>query len=553
MKTIFLIIQIFNFCLTTYYLNENWELEFNNTNIKLHPGVFSEITIQLKENPKSTFSDSLNESVYNLSIISQNNDIIPLDRYIIINSTEIHFYSTYIGLKCQEYSNDYKIKFNISPINTIDIKKNKIIEVTYKIEKKNGVEIKLDALMDIMPGKSSNFFVLNKEIYNTEEIIIEPILEDIKDLEDKRNEFKFNQIIIKPYFERGLLSNENYTNHGILFDYNFSFIGEVNRELNFTIKLKIKHEYMEEYYKLTKDEIEIKINNSIPVTIDGKVKDTFKYTTEDQTSIYELTNSISLRTRIPVAPCILSCRFIPMYSLLKNSEDIKIFKTIIKNPGKFYITINNLDENTEYYSSCELTNTHFNESERNKINITIGNKDDSDIIHQLLPSNDENRIPQCATFTLEDKSIYNFEIQMQIFKMKGINICYLNMKKDENLFLKFLPTIYCQANEDKVKKTVTFCVAPLPLYNFGIYLDQNDRKAFDNNFNTSIKNIKNIKIFTIKNEIERIYDIPLTKSEIQIVLAGQNEEKNGLILTFNVSTTHDQPIECYYNSDLKEN
>ena len=554
MKIVFLIIQIFSFCLATYYLNEHWKLEFNNTNIKLHPGVFTEITIQLIENPKSISSEFLNESIYNLSIINQDNDIIPLDRYIIINSMEKHFYSTYIGLKCQKYSNNYNIKFNISPINTIEKKINKNIVVSYKIEEeKNGVEIKLDALMNEMPGKSINFYRLNEEIYNTEEIIIEPVLkdlEDIEDLEDKRHEFKFKEIIIKPYFKRGLLSNENYTNHGILFDYNFSFMGEVNIALNFTVKLKIKSEYMEECYRLTKDEIEIKIKNSIPATIDGKVKDAFKYNTEDQTSIYSLTNSISLRTKIPVAPCILSCQFIPLYSLSMQSENIHIFKTIIKNTGKFYINIKNLDKNTEYYSFCELTNTHFNESERNKINITIGNKNNSDIIHQLLPSNDENRIPQCATFTLEDNKISYSNIQK--FKMMGINFCYLNMKKDENFFLKFLPTIYCQANEDIDKKTVTFCVAPLPLYNSGEYLDINKKVAFDTKFNTSIEYIKNNSFFETKNEIERIYDIALTKMEIQIVLTGKREEKNTLILTFNVSTTHDQPIECYYNSDLNE-
>ena len=549
MKIFFLIIQIFNFCLTIYSLNKRWSLEFNNANIKLHPGVFTEITIQLKENTKFT-SEFLDESIYNLSIINRNNDIILLDKYIIINSTENLFYTTYIGLNCKKYSdNSYNIKFSISPINTIDLTSNEF-EVAYRIEKQK-VKIKLDVLMEEMPGKSINFFKLNEEIYNTEEIIIEPKLKSLNGLEDKSQEFKFNKIVIKPYFERGLLSNENYTNHGILFDYNFSYISKVDKKLEFNVILEITNQSIDEYYVLEKKEFKIKINKDLPPAIDVKVKDAFKYNTEDQTSTYKSTNSIILRTKIPVAPCILSCQFIPMISLSIQSENIHIFNTIIKNTEKFYITINNLDANTEYYSSCELTNTHFDESERNKINITIGNKDNLDIIRQLLPSKDENRIPQCVTFTLKNKEIDSVSIQQ--FKILGINICYWNMKKDENFFLKFLPTIYCQANEDIDKKTVTFCVAPLPLYNFGEYLDIIKKKAFDENFDTFINNIKQNSFFKVENKIERIYDIDLTKSEITTVLARKNKEKNLLILTFNVSTTHDQPIECYYNSYLKEN
>ena len=63
--------------------------------------------------------------------------------------------------------------------------------------------------------------------------------------------------------------------------------------------------------------------------------------------------------------------------------------------------------------------------------------------------------------------------------------CKYIMKKDETLSLRSLPTIACKPIVDLNDINMlsgTICVAPLPSYNNGYILGENNKKDFENKF-----------------------------------------------------------------------
>jgi hypothetical protein len=233
---------------------------------------------------------------------------------------------------------------------------------------------------------------------------------------------------------------------------------------------------------------------------------------------------------------------------LENSENVKIFKTFINTTKSLDITMKNLDSNSEYIANCELSDTDYDKTNRKNISITIGNYESADIVKQLIPSKDENRVPQCAKFNFENNLYY---IDKIIFL--STYYCYYMMKKDELPYFKGLPTVKCQATKSD-SKSITFCVAPLPLYNLGAFFTHQDKEVFDNNFEQFLEDEKkyfsnaNIKV---KN-IERIKDVEISKTSINTYFES-NTNTNPMTITFNVLSTHNQPVQCFYNSNLNEN
>ena len=551
MKKILLLFIIAEFCLSDITLNSFWKLEINNgKDIELTPGIFTKVSIQLT-NIKNTNWLNNNEDVFYKIVFLDgvNSYVVFSDKELIINPSEKLDYITYIGLKCKSYISKKFIGINIyssKDKENYEIMKYTTLSLSYDT---NKVKLKLDVLLDEMPGKSFNLFKLKKEIYNIDEILI-----SAENKKSDDNGFEFKEISIKSFLNREELSEDNISNHGILFDYPFGILKTFTNKTEIKFNMKIINETLQSCFELDETDFEVEVDDDIPLDVDEKVKTAVKYNTEDKTSEYELTNCLKIKTIIPVAPSILTCQFdtFPLISeYTPESNQTKIFKTFIKEAGKLNIIIDNLESNTEYYAYCQLTNTDFIDNDRKKINITIGNYETADIVLQLMPSKDENRVPQCVTFNFSN----NYEeSNINKFKFFATGYCYYIMKKSESLFMHPLQTIICRPT-DSNSDHVTFCVAPLPLYKLGEFLNKNDKETFNNDFIEFIEDIKKYSLFfsgiSVKDS-QLILDTDISQSSIKTVFI-ESFNKDPLSLTFEVSSTHNQQVECYYNSDLKEN
>ena len=244
--------------------------------------------------------------------------------------------------------------------------------------------------------------------------------------------------------------------------------------------------------------------------------------------------------------CELSRNSLISDNLTDSNNNTKIYKNVITQSGDFDIIIHNLDSFEEYFANCELSNMDFIENDRNKMNISIGNLIEADIFHKLLPSKDENTLPQCANFTFSDISSFG------AFKLYSAHYCKYIMKKKEPVALQSLETIVCESIldlNDINMNSATICVASLPLYNGGQKLTNENKDEFNNKFDDFIKSIQNFKInfigvnfIKIKNYV-KTYDIDINPS--LITLSNPKESTSFPIkqLTFDVLSTHSQPLQ----------
>ena len=551
MKKIFFVLLLIGLSLSVKKLNNNWNLEFNKgEKIKLRPGVYTKVPIQLT-NTKILDLLKNDEIIYNLTLVPTNNYVITSDPVLILNPSENLNYATYIGLKCTDIApkaenNRIKYKIYYQNKDMTNFIEYGDIELELELKKDEQTEIDLEIMIEDMPGESLNYFQLEKEIYNIDEIKIEPSID-----EEKNEGFEFSEIVIKPYLKREELYEDNPSNHGILFDSPFWVKKKFSKEEDAKIILSIKNTSLNKCFKLDSDTSFEKKRES-PVTIDDKVKTAVKFNSEDQTSLCEITNRINIKTKIPVAPSIVFCKFEPNnYENHLKEEKIKYYRNVITEPEKLNIIIDNLETNTEYYTYCVLSNTHYNESLRQNITLNIGNYDGADIKYQLLPSIDKNRVPQCANFTFSREIGPLKQLEL---KLKGTLFCYYKMKNDG---LNFLPTVFCDVPEYS-SKFMTFCVAPLPFYNSGKFLKEAEKTRFNTDFNEFIKNVKEYykKENFINDKVEQIYDIEISKSSIkafsinETLHSDNNDEK---LLKFKIVSSHIQPVECKYNDDLNQN
>ena len=554
MEKIFLILILLHFhfsLIPNDIFNNIWKLEINNgeKEIKLKRGVWTKITLELKEidwfQKSSAYIEDI-YTIYNLTISDENiNSSVP---YLIINASESLSYSFYIGLKCQSTLKDnYEVTFTFNSLYSPDTVKPKSqplnIKIKLKIANENTI-IELEPMMKEMPGESVNFFKLKKEIYNIEEIKIRM---------KKNNDEKIiiNDIVLKPFLNRGEFSKDNSSNHGILFDYPLEAQKNFTERTEYNFSLYIENENEKACFMINPENYIIFFRNDKYIVLEEKDKKAFLCNMEDLTSQYEVTNSIKIKTKIDKFPSILTCYFRPLYSNPDSSENngIKIFKTFITKENNYEIIINDLEANTEYYSTCELSSTYFIEENRTKINITFGNYKEADKIIKLIPSNDENRIPHCVKFTfkngLNDKNLFKFKIY-------GLSKCYTFLKKDEKLSLKYLPTVLCQTTELTSNYGI-FCAAPLPLYNLGKYLKKDDKEKFSRHFNEFVDDMKrNYGIQFIK-ETEIIIDREINEDSIKVWPIKNKIGTDDLYINFKVLSKHIQPLQCFYNEVLSEN
>lgn len=529
----------------------NWKLEFNEGNpIEINPGVFSRISIKLVNGQDQNYfwSENIEETVFKLSL--EDDNFVFNEEQITLNSTESLVYSTFLGLKCSNSIKEDTYVLNIKVSSSVnDESYDSIIPLSINI-KKVSTPINLNTVIDSMLEKSFNFFKLNKEIYNVDEILFKTET----DLDS--NSIDLKELKIDAFSDRETLSEDNPANHAIIFGNEFG-LKKTSQELgknSFKININLKDDKLSKCFSLPKSQFDLSIKKDYPKNFGNRLKTSIKYSIKDKTYNYDIENSIKLHTSIPIAPSMLTCEF-KLADELDTDKYNRVYKNFILNNGNIDIIVNHLKENGEYYAFCELTNINYDKNERKKINITIGNFHGADKSLQLTPSKYLNRQPQCAKFYFEKK--IDISIFTEAFKLQIINYCYYSMKKSESILVKGLPTILCQLTES-FQDYITICVAPLALYDFGRYISQKDNQKddFNDNFSqfiTEAQNYYNSKFFSlikIKNT-ETIIDSDISHSSINAVLINKTGS-NTLKLTFEISSTHDQPVKCYHNSNLNE-
>ena len=544
-----LIIFIFTFQLCFSETLKKWNLDIKNKDngneIILIPGQFTKIFFVLSNLEDNNNFIQNDESSYKLSI--EDTNIISLNNNIILTPKENLVYSTYIGIKCinliSNWKNTYTINLKIESNN--DLTDDKSIEYynpTVTVNRKEKINISLNCLIYYVVDKGSNYFYLNKEIYNVDEISLKN--KDIEGLE-------FKDIIIKPFGQREILSRDNPANHRILFDYPFGVTKEYNDfnkdETFIEIELSFKNIYLENCFEL--DNLIYFEVTDIKDEINEQEKNNIINNFEDYTLKFDSTNNIQLKVDISLSPIIVTCQLEPKSLLSENSiekfnnKSNKIYKNIFINDNDKIITINNLEFDVEYYANCEFSTTEYNEKEKTKMNITIGNFKNADIVHQLKSSKDKNRIPQCVKFTFERNIILDF-------KKNGELLCKYYMKKDEPLKIRDSSTVICEIIEVN-EENATICVSPEPESNLDVLLSDEDNKyKFNKKFDEFIEKIKTY--YNVKNVEEKELDLNIYPYLISASIIKIEDSSQEIKFNIDFSSNNNQQIICYYNSKLSD-
>ena len=277
----------------------NWKLEFNKGNpVEINPGVFSRITIKLVNGQDQNYfwSENIEETVFKLSLDDDN--FVFNKEQITLNSTKSLVYSTFLGLKCSNSIKEDTYVLNIKVSSSAnDESYDSIIPISINI-KRVSTPINLNTVIDSMLEKSFNFFKLNKEIYNVDEILFETKI----NLDS--NSIDLKELKIDAFSDREILSEVNPANHAIIFGNEFG-LKKTSQELgknSFKININLKDDKLSKCFSLPKSQFELSIKKDYPKNIDNRVKTSIKYSINDKTFNYDIENSIKLHTSIPIAP-----------------------------------------------------------------------------------------------------------------------------------------------------------------------------------------------------------------------------------------------------------
>ena len=548
-----LIAFLFQLCLSS--TDKKYKLEIKNGNgddspITLVPGVFTKITLVLTSIGEMNYQD---DSSYTIKFTDEK--LVAVKQEIKVVPKENLVYTNYIGFSCSNSLEDnYALNVKIEPGDKTDDNSLEYTPVSLKVSKVE-TEIKLDLLLKSFAQKTKNFFKLEEELYNVDQIKIK--LDNSTALAG----FDFKEGIVIESFktrEDEPISKDSAANHGILFQYPLSST-EASSQSKFNFKLAFESASTGVCFKFAKTDFDFELKTDGLVNLDAKVKTAIVYNTEDGSPEFDVTNKIQINTLIPVAPVILDCEF-SLNSTASNEktalkstieEGTKFFKTVVTSAGQLSIVVEDLNVTADYKAKCEISTTDsFNEAIK-KIEVTIGNYLNADVIKQLIPSKDPNATPQCAKFTLTNsKDILQFMLVTPLY-------CKYFMKKNDALIARALPSIICETpyfNDNEV----SLCVAPSPLYNTAKFISNKKETDFNKRFDEFIEDLKSLNSADISiipkfNNIEREKDITIDPASISISL---KEIKRTLIteapyeFVFEVYSTHSQNLECSFNKFL---
>ena len=553
-----LLVILFQLCLTSTIKKYKLEIKDGNgeeNQITLIPGIFTKITLSLTNLEGNEFAYK-DETKY---IIKFNDEkIVASKAELILNPQESMVYTNYIGISCTNLieGETHSLSFKVEKGNdSTDENSLEYEPVTLKINKAQS-EIKLDLLLKSMVKQTKNFFKLENEIYNVDDINI-----TLDETSSALAKFDFKSLVIAAFNKRNEeeISQKSAENHGILFNYPL-FSKDIVEQSQFNFKLKFDSNSIGTCFKLAKTDFDFQIKTEGAINLDANVKSAILYNIEDGSPKYDATNKIQINTIIPVAPVILDCEF-SMNSTISNEgtsklkstieEGTKFFKTVVTSTGKISIVVDNLNATADYKAKCEISTTDAFDEAIKKIEVTIGNYINADIIKKLVPSKDPNATPQCVKFTFENLA------QSVGFSVFGPLFCRYFMKKNDALIARALPSVICDSLLPN-NENVTLCVAPSPLYNTAKVLSKKTETDFNKRFDEFVEEIRNIDLtkynissISLKvSNIEREKDIPINPSSVSVALTEIKKDLfnfTPIEFLFNVHSSHSQNLECFYN------
>ena len=536
-----LIAFLIQLCLSS--TEKKYKLEIKNGNgdspITLVPGVFTKITLVLSSIGEMNYED---ESSYTLKFNDEK--LVAVKQEIKVVPRENLVYTNYIGFSCSNSVEDnYPLNVIIEAGDKTDDNSLEFTPVQLKVNKVE-TEIKLDLLLKSFVQKTKNFFRLEEELYNVDQIKIS--LDNSTALAG----FELKEGIVIDSFktrEDEPISKDSAANHGILFRYPLLSVAESTlSKLNF--KLAFESASTGACFKLAKTDFEFELKTEGLVDLDARVKTAIIYNTEDGSPKFDATNKIQINTLIPVAPVILDCEF-SLNSTVSNDktalkssleEGTKFFKTVVTSAGQLSIVVEDLNVTADYKAKCELSTTDSFDQAIKKIEVTIGNYLNADIIKQLIPSKDINATPQCAKFTFDSL------LSANSFNAIAPLYCKYFMKKDDALLARALPSIICDPlSLITTNNEVTLCVAPSPLYNTAKFISKKKETDFNKKFDDFIEylNSPNNTFIPKYTKIEREKDISIDPSSISVSF----KQKTLLGYEFEIKSFHSQKLECFYN------
>ena len=553
------VLFLFQLCFSTSI--KEYTLKLKNgidgsDNIVLVPGIFTKISLVLTSEDKEDFNfRETEQDKYAFKLTFKDDNIVVYQKEMLLIPRENLVYTNYIGLSCQNQVEGDSLSFSITvePANDQTYEEFLLYNKTVNVKvNKAKTEIKLDLLLKAMAQKSQNFFQLENELYNVDQIKIALNENESGDMA----KFEFKEIAIASFADRFQeeISKDSPANHGILFDSSFFPKEQITDLAKIKFKLGLNAESEGLCFKLAKSDFEFELKTEGVLNISADVRAAIIYNTEDETPKFDASSKIKIKTVIPVAPVILECEFSTDFNFsgyktaLKSTVNENVYKTVVTSAGNFEINMENLNSSAEYYVKCEISNTGIEEALK-QIEVTIGNFKDSDIIKQLIPSRDPNATPQCVKFTFENNE------DASIFLLFGSLYCKYFMKKKDALIARAIPSIICDITNQNYEN-VTLCAAPSPFYNLAKLISKKETD-FNQRFDDFVKEVLNfnlseygIDFISLKaKDVQREYDMSINPSSISVSYSKKDDIIN---YEFKVQSNHPQQIECYYNAILTD-
>jgi len=483
-------------------------------------------------------------------------------------------YIAYIGLECEyDISKNSKIKFKVTSIKDLDDKD--LDDATLNTEEEFPIEIdESKTLLEIEPietdltGEGYSLFRLKTEIFNLEEVVI------IATSENK--EYKIKDVEIEAYKDRDKYGESKEENNGILFGYPFSVEKEYRNleKKSHTFQLKMKNDKCSTPFVLSDDvqTINITVNDNPIVKVNKTVKQAIVYSMENITPKRDLTNNIQIQMTIPVAPLIIDCK---LKGDGDDEDDDEInYKDYIINNGSYILKFDDLNSNNEYKVECKFFTVNKDDDE---IEIKIGNDKDYDFVTPLFPSRTLNSIPQCLEFIFKSKKTEKLKDEVKKFTDLSEKLCKKIMTKDEDVISRIEGEFKCkkaefkeEIEEKKINRTI-ICLGASPKFKSKKFkrslIDEKDSSYFDEHvekFVGLINTTEKIKKAFKKDDVEDIEDLELVEfkryydlespDQNKIILDMNKKEgtKKKDKLEFTISSINAQPIQCFYNKELRK-
>ena len=565
MKNLYLFILL---ALIPIFLNKTvtvWKLSVKDenaktNNINLVPGIFTKITLVLtNENGEEVFDNSKDPISFKITL--NNEKLVSIDKSYTLVPSESLVYTIFVGIKCGETLSDPKTLFKFESSNsdtTLEIG-----DFELKLSTEKG-KINMEPLMNEIAEQSYNLFKVEQEPYNIEKIKLVP------KYEDENDDFTFDEIVLDSYDgKRGEYSPANTQTNGILKKFKFGTkkLFEKLSKTSVKFDLTFDSEDLEKCFDLVKKSFDLKVIKKKVETIGENVKKALAYTLENISPKNELTNSLEFKLSIPVAPIAVTCEFRSDQSFSKTNEDIvnhadataTYYDNVFTSTGDFTLKISNLNLTVEYYSKCVFSNTGFLDDLKQNISLLIGNFLNADVLSQLVPSRDPDRIPQCAKFT------FNNILENVLYTVLLPKYCKFAMTRGLAPIARLFSDVVCRVGDSNFglisENYVDICVAPSPILTINRKISQMTPEQYNKNFDQFINDVKDAKIFKsifgtdgAVKKVEKYYDRMPDSSKISLSVSENilSNRLTGIILDVKVTSENEDPIECFYNSDLSK-